>query len=266
MAIDEGDETMSASELGGMPSVKDAVSEEEWAQRVDLAALYRLVALHGWDDFLFTHLSARVPGPEHHFLINPFGMLFEEVTASSLVKVDVEGNKVMDSPYDVNPAGFTIHSAVHMAREDAMCVMHLHTDDGVAVSAMAEGLMPLTQHAMQCGEIAYHDYEGVALDLDERERIVRDLGDAQFMLLRNHGTLTVGPSCASAFMAMYYLERACTMQVRALAGGATPNQPPQGSAEKAAEQSKLLFDGTADALTWPAWQRKLDAVDPSFRH
>ena len=257
---------MSATEIAKTPSVQDQVSPEEWQQRVDLAALYRLVAMHGWDDFLFTHLSARVPGPEHHFLINPFGMLFEEVTASSLVKVDVDGNKVMESEYDINPAGFTIHSAVHMAREDAMCVMHLHTDDGVAVSAQQEGLMPLTQHAMQCGEIAYHDYEGVALDLDERERIVADLGDKQFMLLRNHGTLTVGPSCASAFMAMYYLERACSMQVRALAGGATPNPAPQGSPAKAHEQSKLLFDGTADGLTWPAWLRKADAVDPGFRH
>lgn len=257
---------MSVSEMTGVASVKDQVSEAEWEQRVNLAALYRLVAMRGWDDFLFTHLSARVPGPEHHFLINPFGMNFEEVTASSLVKVDVDGNKVMESAYDVNPAGFTIHSAVHMAREDAMCVMHLHTDDGVAVSAMEEGLMPITQHAMQCGKVAYHDYEGVALDLDERERIVADLGDAQFMLLRNHGTLTVGPSCGSAFMAMYYLERACTMQVKALAGGATVNMPPQGSAEKAAEQSKLLFDGTADDLTWPAWLRKLDAVDDSFRN
>ncbi|MEE4299269.1 MAG: class II aldolase/adducin family protein [Pseudomonadales bacterium] len=257
---------MSVSEMTGVASVKDQVSEAEWEQRVNLAALYRLVALHGWDDFLFTHLSARVPGPEHHFLINPFGMLFEEVTASSLVKVDVDGNKVMESAYDVNPAGFTIHSAVHMAREDAMCVMHLHTDDGVAVSAMTEGLMPITQHAMQCGTVAYHDYEGVALDLDERERIVADLGDAQFMLLRNHGTLTTGPSCAAAFMAMYYLERACTMQVRALAGGGTVNMPPQGSAEKAAQQSKVLFDGTTDDLTWPAWLRKLDAVDSSFRN
>lgn len=258
---------MSASAaLPEIPSVREQVSEEEWQQRVDLAALYRLVAMHGWDDFLFTHLSARVPGPEHHFLINPFGMLFEEVTASSLVKVDVDGNKVMESLYDVNPAGFTIHSAVHMAREDAMCVMHLHTDDGVAVSAMEEGLMPISQHAMQCGVIAYHDYEGVALDLDERERIVADLGSQQFMLLRNHGTLTVGPSCASAFMAMYYLERACTMQVRALGGGGTVNMPPQGSAEKAAEQSQALFNGMADGLTWPAWQRKLDAIDPSYAH
>jgi ribulose-5-phosphate 4-epimerase/fuculose-1-phosphate aldolase len=240
------------------------VSDEEWAQRVDLAALYRLVALHGWDDFLFTHLSARVPGPEHHFLINPLGLCFDEITASSLVKVNVEGEKVIESPYEINPAGFTIHSAVHMAREDAMFVMHLHTDDGVAVSAMADGLMPLSQHAMQLGEIAYHDYEGVALDLDERERIVADLGDKQFLLLRNHGTLTVGPTANAAFMAMFYFERACTMQVKALASG-NVNMPPQGAPEKAAQQSTGLFDGSVDPIAWPAWLRKLDRVDSSFR-
>ena len=244
--------------------LRTEVSDEEWAQRIDLAALYRLVALHGWDDFLFTHLSARVPGPEHHFLINPMGLCFDEITASSLVKVNTEGEKVIDSPYEINPAGFTIHSAVHMAREDAMFVMHLHTDDGVAVSAMADGLMPLSQHAMQLGEIAYHDYEGVALDLDERERIVADLGDKQFLLLRNHGTLTVGTTANAAFMAMFYLERACTMQVRALASG-NVNVPPQGTPEKAAQQSTGLFDGSVDRIAWPAWLRKLDRVDSSFR-
>ena len=244
--------------------LRTEVSDEEWAQRVDLAALYRLVALHGWDDFLFTHLSARVPGPEHHFLINPMGLCFDEITASSLVKVNTEGEKVIDSPYEINPAGFTIHSAVHMAREDAMFVMHLHTDDGVAVSAMADGLMPLSQHAMQLGEIAYHDYEGVALDLDERERIVADLGDKQFLLLRNHGTLTVGTTANASSMAMFYLERACTMQVRALASG-NVNVPPQGAPEKAAQQSTGLFDGSVDRIAWPAWLRKLDRVDSSFR-
>ncbi|MEM1232264.1 MAG: class II aldolase/adducin family protein, partial [Pseudomonadota bacterium] len=218
------------------PDVKSQVSAEEWQVRQDLAGLYRLIAHHGWDDMLFTHLSARVPGPEHHFLLNPLGLMFNEVTASSLVKVDADGQKVLDSPYDINPAGFTIHSAVHMAREDAHCVMHLHTDDGVAVSAQEAGLQPITQHAMQVGQIAYHEYEGVALDLDERERLVRDLGEAQFMILRNHGTLTVGRTCADAYMAMYYLERACTMQIRALAGGTAIAQPPQGSAEKAAAQ------------------------------
>lgn len=257
---------MTTGQATSAPSVREQVSDVEWQLRVDLAALYRLVALHGWDDFLFTHLSARIPGPEHHFLLNPLGMTFEEVTASSLVKVDLDGNKVMETPHMINSAGFTIHSAVHAAREDVCCVMHLHTVDGVAVSAQEEGLMPITQHAMQCGEIACHDYEGVALDLDERERIVRDLGDRQFMLLRNHGTLTVGPTICSAWMAMYYFERACSMQVRALAGGATVNMPPQGSAQKAAEQSRPLFDGSADPLAWPALLRKLDRNDSSYRH
>jgi ribulose-5-phosphate 4-epimerase/fuculose-1-phosphate aldolase len=249
-----------------IPDVKSQVSAEEWQVRQDLACLYRLVAHYGWDDLLFTHLSARVPGPEHHFLLNPLGMLFEEVTASSLVKVDAEGAKVLDNPFDINPAGFTIHSAVHMAREDAKCVMHLHTDDGVAVSAQEAGLLPITQHAMSIGEIAYHEYEGVALELDERERIVKDLGDGQFMILRNHGTLTVGLSCADAFMAMYYLERACTMQVRALAGGAAISQPPQGSAEKAAEQTRMLFDGSIGPLAWTTLVRKMDRLDSSFRN
>ncbi len=245
-------------------SVRDQVSDAEWQQRVDLAALYRLVASHGWDDMLFTHLSARVPGTDH-FLLNPLGLMFDEVTASSLVKVDADGNKVLATEYDINPAGFTIHSAVHMAREDAHCVMHLHTDDGVAVSAQEAGLLPITQHAMQLGEIAYHDYEGVALDLDERERIVRDLGDRQAMILRNHGTLAVGGTCADAYLVMYYLERACTMQIRALTGGAAICEPPQGSAAKAAEQSKVLFDGTVGPLAWSALLRKMDRLDPGFR-
>jgi len=252
------------AELEELKSVADQVSTEEWQVRQDLACLYRLVAHHGWDDFLFTHLSVRVPGPDHHFLLNPLGLMFEEVTASSLVKVDVEGNKVMETPYEINPAGFTIHSAVHMAREDAHCVMHLHTDDGVAVSAQESGLLPITQHAMQLGEIAYHDYEGVALDLDERQRIVADLGEKQCMILRNHGTLTVGGSCADAYMAMFYLERACTMQIRALAGGVAISQPPQGSAEKAAQQSRVLFDGTVGPLAWQALKRKMTRVDDSF--
>ncbi|MDH3640647.1 MAG: class II aldolase/adducin family protein [Gammaproteobacteria bacterium] len=249
-----------------MPDTRTQVSAEEWQVREDLACLYRLVADYGWDDMLFTHLSARVPGPEHHFLLNPLGMMFEEVTASSLVKVDAEGNKVLDTPFDINPAGFTIHSAVHLAREDAKCVMHLHTDDGVAVSAQEGGLLPITQHAMSVGEIAYHDYEGVALDLDERQRIVNDLGDGQFMILRNHGTLTVGGSCADAFMAMYYLERACTMQIKALAGGVPICQPPQGSAQKAAAQTRMLFDGSVGPLAWTTLMRKMDRLDPSFRN
>src|SRR5499433_4144915 len=176
-------------------SVRDQVSEAEWQARVDLAAAYRLVALYRWDDLIFTHISARVPGSDHHFLLNPYGMMFEEVTASSLVKIDLAGNKVMDSPYFINPAGFTIHSAVHAAREDAMCVMHLHTDYGIAVSAQKKGLLPLSQQSMVAlASIAYHDYEGLALDEEEKPRLVADLGDKKYMILRNHGLLTLGQS------------------------------------------------------------------------
>lgn len=249
------------------PSVKDKVSAEEWSVREDLAATYRLVAMHGWDDMIFTHISARVPGPEHHFLINPYGLLFEEITASSLVKIDVEGNKTAESPFPVNAAGFTIHSALHMHREDAGCVIHLHTTDGVAVSAQKDGLLPLDQHAMMIsGEVAYHDYEGVALDLDERDRLVADIGEKNAMMLRNHGTLALGKNCADAFLRMYYLERACSMQVRALSGGALPNWPNQGVPEKAAMQGKGAFNGMVGALAWPALRRKCDRVDPSYKN
>jgi len=243
------------------------VSPEEWQQRGDLAATYRLVAHYGWDDMIFTHISARVPGPDHHFLINPYGMLFDEITASSLVKIDVDGQKVEDSPFPVNPAGFTIHSAVHMNRDDAHCVIHLHTTDGVAVSAQADGLLPIDQHAMMIsGEIAYHDYEGIALDLDERERLVQDIGNKNAMILRNHGTLTLGKSCADAFLRMFYLERACSMQVRALAGGVKSNAPNQGVPEKTAAQGAMAFDGLVGSLAWPALLRKLDRIDPSYKN
>src|SRR5258707_9166066 len=181
-------------------SVREQVSAEEWKARVDLASAYRLVALHGWDDLIFTHISARVPGADHHFLLNPYGMMFEEVTASSLVKIDLQGNKVMDSPYFVNPAGFTIHSAVHEARADALCVMHLHTSYGIAVSAQKKGLLPLSQQAMfALSSLAYHEYEGLALDEEEKPRLVADFGDKKFMILRNHGLLTVGQTAAEAF-------------------------------------------------------------------
>ena len=196
------------------------MTTEEWQARVELAALYRLVALHGWDDMIVTHLSARVPGPEHHFLINPYGWLFGEITASSLVKVDPEGRAVDPTPHRVNPAGFTIHSAVHAAREDAMFVLHLHTDAGVAVSTHEEGLLPLTQHALiVLPSLAYHDYEGIALHLDERQRIVRDLGGCHAMLLRNHGTLALGATAGAAFLNLFMLERACAQQVMALSAG-----------------------------------------------
>lgn len=247
--------------------VRDRVSAEEWQVRVDLAATYRLVAHYGWDDMIFTHISARVPGPEHHFLINPYGMMFNEITASSLVKIDIDGNIIMESPYFVNPAGFTIHSAIHGAREDAHCVIHLHSDDGCAVAAQKDGLLPLTQHAMIIGaDLAYHTYEGIALDLDERSRLIADMGDKNLMLLRNHGTLTVGRTCADAFLRMYYLERACTMQVRAQAAGAANlNLPNQGVPEHTAGQSRMSFDGPVGRLAWPGLLRMLDREDSSFR-
>src|SRR5215813_917340 len=201
-------------------SLKGRVSAEEWQARVDCAALYRLVALQGWDDMIFTHISMRVPGPDHHFLINPYGMFFEEMTASSLVKVDLEGNIVSPTPYYINPAGFTIHSAIHGAREDALCVIHLHTDAGVGVSAQKDGLLPISQNAcVMLPNLAFHDYEGVALNLDERERLVRDIGDKNLMLLRNHGTLSVGVNAAAAFVGIFFLERACAEQVAALSAG-----------------------------------------------
>ena len=240
----------------------------EWEARVDLAAAYRLVALDGWDDLIFTHLSARVPGPEHHFLINPYDMMFEEITASSLVKIDVQGQPVGPTTHPVNLAGFTIHSAIHMARDDAAAVMHLHTPNGQAVSAMDFGLLPHTQTAMiASADVAYHDYEGIATDLEERERLVQDIGQKNAMILRNHGTLAVGNSVAACFVRLYFLERACEAQVKMLsAGRENLNAPPQGTPEKVAVQSAPAGMGMlAERLAWPALLRKLDRLDPGFR-
>jgi ribulose-5-phosphate 4-epimerase/fuculose-1-phosphate aldolase len=249
-----------------IPSLKDRVSPEEWKVRVDLAAAYRLVAHYGWDDLIFTHLSARVPGPEHHFLLNPYNLMFEEVTASSLVKVDMSGNPVEPTPFITNAAGFTIHSALHMAREDAHAVMHLHTPAGQAVSAQSEGLLPITQTAMLLHkEVAYHDYEGVAVDLDERERLIADIGDKGAMILRNHGTLAVGENVGEAFIRLYFLERACEAQIMALsAGGSNLNNPPQGSPELTAEMGRVGLKLAANLLAWPALLRKAYRMDPGF--
>jgi ribulose-5-phosphate 4-epimerase/fuculose-1-phosphate aldolase len=248
-----------------IPPMQDEVSAEEWKVRVDLAAAYRMVAHYGWDDLIFTHLSARIPGPEHHFLLNPYNLMFEEVTASSLVKVDMGGNPVEPTPFITNPAGFTIHSALHMAREDAHAVMHLHTPHGQAVSAHAEGLLPLTQTAMLIrGDLAFHDYEGVAVDLDERERLVEHLGDKNLMLLRNHGTLAVGPSVGECFVRLYFLERACQAQIMALSAGDNVNNPPQGAPEIAAEQGAMGVTIAARLLAWPALLRKAYRLDPGF--
>lgn len=257
-----------ATVLKSVGNVRDQVSAEEWQLRVDLAAAYRLVAYHGWDDMIFTHLSVRIPGPEHHFLINPYNLMFEEITASSLVKIDVDGNAVIDTPYVTNPAGFTIHSAIHMARDDAHAVMHLHTPYGQAVSAMAFGLLPHTQTSMIAGaDVAYHDYEGIATDLEERERLVADLGARTAMILRNHGTLTVGETVADAFVRLYLLERACEAQVHMLsAGRENLNNPPQGTPEKVRDQSAPKgMNMLTRALAWPALLRKMDRLDPSFR-
>ena len=187
-------------------NVRERVTPEEWEQRVALAAAYRLVAHFGWDDLIFTHLSARVPGPEHRFLINPYGMTFDEITASSLVKVDLDGNKVMDSPYEINPAGFTIHSAIHAARDNAKCIFHVHSVNGVAVSVQKNGLLPISQQSIfVLPSLAYHDYEGVALREDEKPRLVRDLGDKTYFMLRNHGLITVADNVPDAFVALYTL-------------------------------------------------------------
>jgi ribulose-5-phosphate 4-epimerase/fuculose-1-phosphate aldolase len=246
--------------------IRDQVSEAEWQARVDLAAAYRLVAFYGWDDLIFTHISARIPGPEHHFLLNPYGMMFEEVTASSLVKIDLDGRKVSDSPYFINPAGFTIHSAVHAAREDARCVMHLHTDYGIAVSAQENGLLPISQQAMfPLASLAYHNYEGLALNEEEKPRLVADLGDKKYMILRNHGLLTVGESSAEAFLSMYLLERACRIQILAQSGDGDLHCVPKDIIYLTAKQMSAVTVGQGAELTWPGLLRKLDRIDSSFR-
>ncbi|MGO9418333.1 class II aldolase/adducin family protein [Roseiarcus sp.] len=249
-----------------VPSVRDKVSAEEWAMRVDLAACYRIVAHYGWDDLVFTHFSARVPGGGHHFLINPYGLLFEEVTASSLVKVDLKGEKVMESPFAVNPAGFVIHSAIHAARDDAHCVMHVHTSAGVAVSCQKEGLRPISQQSIfVLSSLGYHDYEGVALNEAEKPRLTADFGGNTFLILRNHGLLIAGPSVADAFLAMFVLQRACEIQVMAQSGGGTLIPIPQPILDGARAQSAEVTRGLGGALAWPGILRKLDRLDPSYR-
>jgi ribulose-5-phosphate 4-epimerase/fuculose-1-phosphate aldolase len=247
-------------------AVRAQVSAEEWALRVDLAACYRLVAHYGWDDLVFTHITARVPGPEHHFLINPYGMMFDEITASSLVKIDLDGNKVLPSPYEINPAGFTIHSAIHAAREDAHCVIHLHTDAGVAVSAQRDGLLPITQTSLfPLSSLGYHDYEGVALRDDEKPRLVADLGNHSVMILRNHGTLAVGPTVADAFLQIFVLERACRMQILAQSGGVPLVRVPASILGGVKEMAEKATRGLGGQIAWPGLLRKLDRLDPSFR-
>ena len=247
-------------------SVRAKVSEEEWEQRVNLAACYRLVAHYHWDDLIFTHISARVPGPEHHFLINPYGMLFEEINASSLVKVDLQGQAVMPGSHEINPAGFTIHSAVHAAREDAKCVLHLHTLNGVAVGAQKGGVLPISQQSIfVLSSLGYHNYEGVALNEAEKPRLVADLSDKNFLMLRNHGLLTVADNIPDAFVFMYIFEAACTIQVRALAGGGEliPIDPRIIAGAQA--QAKQVTRGAGGGLAWAGLLRMLDRRDNSFR-
>jgi ribulose-5-phosphate 4-epimerase/fuculose-1-phosphate aldolase len=246
--------------------VRERVSPEEWEQRVALAAAYRLVAHFHWDDLIFTHLSARVPGSQQHFLINPYGMMFDEITASSLVKVDLDGNKVMDSPYEINPAGFTIHSAIHAAREDAHCVLHVHSLNGTAVSAQPEGLLPISQQSIfVLPSLAYHDYEGVALREDEKPRLVRDLGDKSYFMLRNHGLITVAENVPEAFLLMYTFESACMVQVRAQAGGGKLILIDPRIVATGKQQAATVTKAAGGSLAWPGLLRKLDRIDSSYR-
>ncbi len=253
------------------PALEGRVSTEEWLARVDLAAAYRLVAHFRWDDLVFTHITAKIPGTDH-FLINPYGLMFDEITASSLVKIDIEGKVLQDTPFPINPAGFVIHSAVHSARHDISCVMHTHTLNGVAVSAQKGGVLPISQFSIGVlGSLAYHDYEGIALRDEEKPRLVADLGDKTFLMLRNHGLLTVGRTVADAFAAMYFFEATCAVQLRAQAAGTLAGDDlievnpaiVRGAAAQAREATKGMGAG---ALIWPGLLRRLDRIDPGYRH
>jgi ribulose-5-phosphate 4-epimerase/fuculose-1-phosphate aldolase len=246
--------------------VRDLVSPEEWQLRCDLAACYRQVARQGWSDLVFTHISARVPGPEHHFLINPYGLMFEEITASNLLKVDADCRKQLDSPHPVNPAGFTIHSAVHAARPDVGCVLHTHTRAGVAVSAQKAGVLPISQQStFVLASLGYHGYEGVALNEDEKPRLVADLGANTFLMLRNHGLLTVGATVADAFLAMYTFESSCQIQIAAQSGGSALTTVDPRILAGVQQAFKVQTGGLGGAFVWPALRRQLDRADPSYQ-
>jgi len=250
-----------------IPSVKDQVSAEEWQLRQDIACAYRLCADFGWDDLIYTHISARVPGSDGHFLMNPLGLLFEEITASSLVKVDRNGNAVMDSPYGVNKAGFIIHSAIHGARDDAHAIVHLHTDYGIALSNQLAGLQPLAQSSIPSWmEIAYHDWEGFAVHDDEKERLIADLGTKKALILRNHGTLTCAGSIGGAFELMFFLEKACKIQILSHSTGQPLYKPADHAIDQAMRDLKTVAgQNGADTLVWPALVRKMDRKDQSYR-
>jgi ribulose-5-phosphate 4-epimerase/fuculose-1-phosphate aldolase len=246
-------------------SMKEVVSAEEWQLRCDLAACYRLVAAYGWSDLVFTHVSARIPGPEHHFLINPYGLMFDEITASSLVKVDQDCNKLHDTPFPVNPAGFVIHSAIHAVRDDAGCVLHTHSRAGVAVSAQKCGVLPISQQStFVLASLGYHDYEGVALRDDEKPRLQADLGTANYLMLRNHGLLTVGRTIPDAFLHMYTFENTCRIQIDAQAGGELVHVNP-AIMQGLSQVMKTATAGMGASLAWPALLRKLDRMDPSYK-
>ena len=246
-------------------SLRHQVAPEEWQARVELAACYRLIAHFRMTDWIYNHISVRVPGTHEYYLINPFGLLYEEVSASNLVKVDVHGNLAEDVALGVNPAGFVIHGAIHAARPDVVCILHTHTEAGVAVAAQEDGLLPISQHAFKVlGRLAYHDYEGIALDNDEQERLVKDIGDKDVLILRNHGLLTMGRSVAEAFQLMFYLERACQIQVSALAGGRPVIYPPQTVCDRAIEQFANDYQ-FLQGRDWQALLRLLDRIDPSYQ-
>ena len=251
-------------------------SDEEWRLRRELAACYRLIAHFKMTDLIFTHISVRIPGPEHHFLINPYGLFFDEITASNLVKIDLDGRAVEPSAYPVNPAGFVIHSAIHGAREDAHCVLHTHTKAGCAIAAQKDGLLPINQINLEFyNNVAYHDYEGIALDLDEQKRLVADLGSKSVMILRNHGLLTVGKDAQQAFLRMYYLEKACEIQLTAQTGGQALVIPSKEVCEHTWRQYNaptpspvpgVLSDPDGYDLAWSALLRLLDRIDPSYKN
>jgi len=259
----------------GNPAGNSRYGAEEWRLRQELAACYRLIAHFRMTDLIFTHISVRLPGPDHHFLINPYGLFFDEITASNLVKIDLQGRAVESSPYTVNPAGFVIHSAIHGARSDAQCVLHTHTKAGCAVAAQRDGLLPVNQISMEFyGNVAYHDYEGIALDLDEQQRLTHDLGDKSVLILRNHGLLTVGETVQQAFLRMYYLEKACEIQLAAQAGGQALVLPSPAVCAHTERQFNepnreinvgQLADTDGYGLAWTALLRLIDRIDPSYK-
>jgi len=249
-----------------IPTVKDKVSPEEWQTRVDLAACYRLVDLYGMSDLTGTHISARVPGEDNAILLNPYGLFFEEITASSLIKVDLDGNLLSESEYPVNLAGYTIHSAVHAVRHDVVCALHTHTRAGMAISALKCGLLPITQHSARfIDNVGYHDYEGPATNLDERERLQRDLGDKDALILRNHGLMTCGKTIPHAFHLIEKLEKACQAQVDGMAAGTKAIEIAPAVQDYTKEQFKNRQAMGADRA-WAPLLRQLDRIDPSYKH